>query len=256
MARIDVEAVTFRYEDMAMSFDLHVAAGACHAVIGPSGAGKTTLLSLIAGFDRPLSGQVSIGGHDVTRLAPAARPVTTLFQEHNLFAHLTAAENVGLGIHPGLRLDDAERDRVAAALAGVGLAGMEPRLPRQLSGGERQRVALARSLVRNRPVLLLDEPFAGLGPALRYEMLDLVAELRAAAGLTVVLVSHQPDDARRIAERAAFLHDGRVLAEGPIPALLDNPPVPELAAYLGLDDSTPPRPVRPRDPRLRQDLRK
>ncbi len=234
MARIDVEAATFAYEDMAMSFDLHVAAGACYAVIGPSGAGKTTLLSLIAGFDRPLSGHVSIGGRDVTNLAPAARPVTTLFQEHNLFAHLSAAENVGLGIHPGLRLDAADRERVAAALAGVGLAGMERRLPRQLSGGERQRVALARSLVRNRPVLLLDEPFAALGPALRYEMLDLVAELRAAAGLTVVLVSHQPEDARRIASRAAFLHDGRVLAEGPIPALLDSPPVPELAAYLGL----------------------
>lgn len=234
MTRIDVEAVTFRYEDMVMSFDLHVAAGACYAVIGPSGAGKTTLLSLIAGFDRPLSGRVLIGGRDVTGLAPAERPVTTLFQEHNLFAHLSVAENVGLGIHPGLRLDDAGRDRVAVALAGVGLAGMDRRLPRQLSGGERQRVALARSLVRNRPVLLLDEPFAALGPALRYEMLDLVAELRAAAGLTVVLVSHQPEDARRIADRAAFLHEGHVLTEGPIPALLDSPPVPELAAYLGL----------------------
>ncbi|MFQ5785948.1 MAG: thiamine ABC transporter ATP-binding protein [Alphaproteobacteria bacterium] len=233
MASVELEAVTFRYEDMAMEFDLRVAAGECFAVIGPSGAGKTTLLSLIAGFDAPLSGRVRIDGRDVTALAPALRPVTTLFQEHNLFAHLDAAENVGLGIDPGLRLAPDDRARVADALARVGLAGMERRLPRELSGGERQRVALARVLVRNRPVLLLDEPFAALGPALRFEMLDLVAELRAAAALTVVLVSHQPEDARRIADRAAFVHDGCILAQGPLPDLLDHPPAPELAAYLG-----------------------
>ena len=233
MASIDLSAVTFRYEDMAMSFTLHVDSGTCFAMIGPSGAGKTTLLSLIAGFERPLSGQVRIAGRDVTELAPAARPVTMLFQEHNLFAHLTAAENVGLGIHSGLRLGAADRERVRDALARVGLAGMERRLPRQLSGGERQRVALARSLVRNRPVLLLDEPFAALGPALRYEMLDLVDRLRTAAGLTVLLVSHQPEDARRIATRAAFVNAGKIVAEGPLPDLLDDPPARELAAYLG-----------------------
>ncbi len=233
MASIDLSAVTFRYEDMAMSFTLHVDSGTCFAMIGPSGAGKTTLLSLIAGFERPLSGQVRIAGRDVTELAPAARPVTMLFQEHNLFAHLTAAENVGLGIHPGLKLGAADRERVRDALARVGLAGMERRLPRQLSGGERQRVALARSLVRDRPVLLLDEPFAALGPALRYEMLDLVDRLRTAAGLTVLLVSHQPEDARRIATRAAFVNAGKIVAEGPLPDLLDDPPARELAAYLG-----------------------
>ena len=233
MASIDLSAVTFRYEDMPMSFTLHVDSGACFAMIGPSGAGKTTLLSLIAGFERPLSGQVRIAGRDVTELAPAARPVTMLFQEHNLFAHLTAAENVGLGIHSGLKLGAADRERVRDALARVGLAGMERRLPRQLSGGERQRVALARSLVRNRPVLLLDEPFAALGPALRYEMLDLVDRLRTAAGLTVLLVSHQPEDARRIATRAAFVNAGKIVAEGPLPDLLDDPPARELAAYLG-----------------------
>ncbi len=233
MASIDLSAVTFRYEDMAMSFTLHVDSGTCFAMIGPSGAGKTTLLSLIAGFERPLSGQVRIAGRDVTEFAPAARPVTMLFQEHNLFAHLTAAENVGLGIHSGLKLGAADRERVRDALARVGLAGMERRLPRQLSGGERQRVALARSLVRDRPVLLLDEPFAALGPALRYEMLDLVDRLRTAAGLTVLLVSHQPEDARRIATRAAFVNAGKIVAEGPLPDLLDDPPARELAAYLG-----------------------
>ena len=233
MARVELDDVRYRYDDMAMGFTLVVENGECFAVVGPSGAGKTTLLALIAGFERPLSGRVRIAGQEVTDLPPAERPVTTLFQEHNLFAHLTAEENVGLGIDPGLRLDAEGRRRVAQALARVGLAAKEKRLPRQLSGGERQRVALARSLVRRRPVLLLDEPFAALGPALRHEMLDLVDALRRSAGLTVILVSHQPEDARRIAARAAFLNEGRILAVGPMPALFDAPPVPELAAYLG-----------------------
>ena len=216
-----------------MSFTLHADAGECLAVIGPSGAGKSTLIALIAGFERPLAGRVLIGGRDVTGLVPAERPVTTLFQEHNLFSHLDVDANVGLGIHPGLRLAAADRTRVARALADVGLAGLGRRLPGQLSGGERQRAALARSLVRNRPVLLLDEPFAALGPALRSEMLDLVDRLRRRASLTVIMVSHLPEDARRIADRVAFVHAGRVLAVGPTAALLDRPLLPELAAYLG-----------------------
>ncbi|MEX2650246.1 MAG: thiamine ABC transporter ATP-binding protein [Alphaproteobacteria bacterium] len=230
---VEVEAVTFRFEDMAMDFTLAAQTGACLGILGPSGAGKTTLLNLIAGFETALSGRIAIDGVDVTRLPPARRPVSMLFQEHNLFAHLSVAANVGLGIDPGLRLTREDRARVADALAHVGLGGLARRLPGQLSGGERQRAALARAFVRRRPVLLLDEPFAALGPALRREMLDLVDSLRRKAGLTVLMVSHQPEDARRIAERTAFVFEGRVLAEGPTAALLDAPPVAELAAYLG-----------------------
>ncbi len=239
MASVELEGVRFRYREMRMEFTLRIPERQCFAVIGPSGAGKSTLLALIAGFERPLAGRVLIDGADVTALAPARRPVTTVFQEHNLLAHLSAADNVGLGIHPGLRLGRAERARVAEALARVGLAGFERRLPGELSGGERRRVALARALVMERPVLLLDEPFAALGPALRFEMLDLVAELQRAAAMTVVLVSHQPEDARRIARAGAFVHAGRVLAAGPVPELLDRPPVPELGAYLGDPNGAP-----------------
>ena len=230
---LQLEGVCFRYEDMEMRFDLSVGSGECVAVIGPSGAGKSTLLALVAGFERPLAGRILIAGRDATRDRPAARPVTSLFQEHNLFPHLTAAENVGLGLDPGLRLDAAGEAKVREALAHVGLAGLEARLPAQLSGGERQRVALARSLARNRPLLLLDEPFAALGPAQRREMLDLMNALARDRGFTVLFVSHQPEDARHAAGRTIFVKDGRILCDGPTADLFTPPLPPALAAYLG-----------------------
>ena len=233
MAGVDLDAVAFRYEDMRMRFDLHVEDGECLAVIGPSGAGKSTLLALIAGFERADSGSIRIAGQDVTHQHPSVRPVTMLFQDHNLFAHLDVAANVGLGIHPGLKLTAADRARVEAALEQVGLNGLAERLPAQLSGGERQRVALARSLVRQRPLLLLDEPFAALGPALRREMLDLVRALQGDRKLTVLLVSHQPEDALYVAARTAFVHGGHVLEIGATRALLNGAAGPELRAYLG-----------------------
>jgi len=233
MATIDLTSVTFRYEDMQMRFDLHVESGELLALIGPSGAGKSTLLSLIAGFERVESGAIRIDGADVTRVHPAVRPVTMLFQDHNLFAHLDVAANIGLGIHPGLKLTADDRAKVDWSLAQVGLEGFNGRLPAQLSGGERQRVALARSLVRNRPVLLLDEPFAALGPALRREMLDLVRTLQQSQNLTVLLVSHQPEDALYAAPRTAFVHDGHILQVAETRNLFDGAAVPELRAYLG-----------------------
>ncbi|MEQ9608513.1 MAG: thiamine ABC transporter ATP-binding protein [Kiloniellaceae bacterium] len=230
---LQVEGLTFRYEDMQMVFDLMLARGQCLAVLGPSGAGKSTLLSLIAGFEKPLSGRVLIAGEDVTPRKPADRPVTSLFQEHNLFAHLTVEENVGLGLDPGLRLDAAQRGAVAAELGRVGLEGLEKRRPAQLSGGQRQRVALARSLVRDKPLLLLDEPFSALDPGLRLEMLDLLRQLQAERGLTVVMVSHNPQDARRIAGEAAFVCDGRIVATGPTESLLAAREPAALRAFLG-----------------------
>ena len=141
------------------------------------------------------------------------RPVTMVFQDHNLFAHLDVKTNVGLGISPALKLTPADHERIATALERVGLTGFEHRLPGQLSGGERQRVAIARALVRDKPVLLLDEPFAALGPALRREMLDLVAEIHREKAMTVLIVTHQPEDARHAASRTAFVHQGRILAD-------------------------------------------
>lgn len=238
---VRLDDVHFAHGDTRFAFDIDIGDGEAVAVIGPSGSGKSTLLNLIAGFETPLSGDVVIGGQSVVSLPPAKRPVTMVFQENNLFAHMSVFDNVALGIDPALRLDAAGRDAVTAALARVGLAGMEGRLPAALSGGERQRVALARAFVRHRPVLALDEPFAALGPALRADMLDLLKSLAAEASMTLILVTHQPADAIRLGGRLAFVEGGRIAAHGEADSLLDAKKMPEnIRKYAG--DATKYRP--------------
>ncbi|MEK1891358.1 MAG: thiamine ABC transporter ATP-binding protein [Phyllobacterium sp.] len=236
-AAIRLESVDFDYGEMAMHFDLAVEPSSVVTIIGPSGSGKSTLLNLIAGFEPAKSGRVLIDGKDVTHAAPAERPVSMVFQENNLFAHLDVSANVGLGRRPDLRLDEADRVDVAEAIRKVGLAGKERRKPEALSGGERQRVAIARALVRNRPVLLLDEAFASLGPALRHEMLELVETLQRETGMTVVMVTHHPHDALRVPSTLVFLDNGRIAAIGPAQKLLSDQGPPLLRKYLGSKDS-------------------
>ncbi|SKA06689.1 thiamine ABC transporter ATP-binding protein [Consotaella salsifontis] len=230
-----LEGVDYAYEGMTMHFDLAVTAGEWLAVIGPSGAGKSTLLDLVAGFLAPDAGRIVIDGADMAGIAPAERPVSFVFQENNLFAHLTAAENVGLGLAPRLSLSRETRARASQALAEVGLAGFDDRRPAEMSGGERQRVALARAFVRDRPLILLDEPFAALGPALRREMLALLDERRRRAErpITILMVTHQPEDARGFADCVAFLERGRIATLGPTESVLDGNETPGVADYLG-----------------------
>jgi thiamine transport system ATP-binding protein len=213
-AAVRLDNVSFSYGDAAFLFDVEFAVSRITAIMGPSGSGKSTLLNLVAGFEKPRSGRVLVGGADVGAEPPSARPMSMVFQENNLFAHLSAERNVGLGRSPSLSLNHADRAAIAGALKRVGLAGKERRLPRELSGGERQRVALARVMVRDRPVLLLDEPFASLGPALRDDMLDLVAGVHAERRMTVLFVTHQPEDARRIGQDMVFLDNGTIAATG------------------------------------------
>ncbi len=208
---ITLEGVTFRYETMLMNFNLEVADGELMAVIGPSGAGKSTLLSLIAGFDEPVSGQIKIAGVDMADCAPDQRPVDMIFQDNNSFAHLDVWTNVALGISPKLKLDAKQSATVDNALAVVGLTSFKNRRPTELSGGERQRIAIARTLVRDKPVLLLDEPFTALGPALRREMLDLLLRIQREKKLTILMVTHQPEDARHAASKIGFVESGQIL---------------------------------------------
>ncbi|MCG3268391.1 ATP-binding cassette domain-containing protein [Yoonia sp. I 8.24] len=226
------EDLELRYDDFSLRADLRFATGAITALIGPSGAGKSTLLAAIAGFLTPASGRVSWASADITAQSPAGRPISMLFQDNNLFPHLTIAQNVGLGLRPGLRLSASQMSHVNVVLESVGLAGMGTRKPAALSGGQQSRAALARVLLADRPLVLLDEPFAALGPSLKAEMLDLVKQRLTDQGRSVIMVTHDPDDAKRIADAVAVVADGVVTDPVPTAALFDNPP-PVLAAYLG-----------------------
>ncbi len=217
--------------ELTATFD--VASGERVAILGASGSGKSTLLDVIAGFRQPEAGVIRWHGTDITNRPPAERPVSILFQDTNLFPHLTIRQNLALALNPATGiLRKGDEARIETGLARVGLSGFASRRLSEMSGGQQSRAALARVLVQARPVLLLDEPFAALGPALKDEMLDLVAGVADGEGLTVLLVSHDPKDARRFAPRSVFVDGGEVTAPQDTRALLDDPP-PSLRAYLG-----------------------
>ena len=232
-AGIALDGVRLRLGTQDFDFDTVLPAGRIIAVTGPSGSGKTTLLNLLAGFETPDRGRVVLAGEDVTTLHPSERPVSLVFQDNNLFSHLDLFTNIGLGISPRFALSSADRDRISAALARVGLAGFEKRLPPSLSGGERQRAAFARALVRNRPVLLLDEPFAALDPSLRQSMAALLQTLHDDTGNTVLLVTHDPAEVRRLADHAVFVAQGRIALSAPVEEFLAHRDIPEVLDFLG-----------------------
>ncbi|WP_317179918.1 thiamine ABC transporter ATP-binding protein ThiQ [Lelliottia amnigena] len=214
--------VTWLYQHLPMRFTLTAQQGEMIAILGPSGAGKSTLLNLIAGFLPPARGEMTINGQDHTHTPPSQRPVSMLFQENNLFTHLTVRQNIGLGMDPGLKLTAKQRQKCDAIAQQMGLTELSDRLPGELSGGQRQRVALARCLVREQPILLLDEPFSALDPALRQEMLQLVKDVCLQKQLTMLMVSHSVEDAASIAPRAVVIADGRIAWDGETQALLSG----------------------------------
>lgn len=188
--------------------------GEITAIEGQSGAGKSTLLDLIAGFLVPQSGTLELDGKSLLGLPPEQRPVSILFQTDALFEHLTAARNIELGLPRGLVREERQR-RVAAALAEVGLAGKDGQRASTLSGGEKQRVALARTLLRNRPIVLLDEPFSALDDATRRDVRELVLRLTVTHGWITLLVSHHADDAEALSAKRYRLVDGQLKAVEP-----------------------------------------
>ena len=193
-----------------MEFDLQVAAGELVAMVGPSGAGKSTLLNFIAGFVLPTRGEIWLNGENHTRSAPYERPVSMLFQENNLFPHLTVQQNLALGLKTSLKLTALEQQQLAQVADAVGLGAFLSRLPNSLSGGQKQRVALARCLLRDKPILLLDEPFSALDPELRMEMLNLIDELCRSKHLTLLLVTHQPSELAGKVDRILQVENGRI----------------------------------------------
>lgn len=230
---LTLDGLYIQQGDFSLSANWAVPVGARVALVGPSGAGKSTLLLAIAGFLPLKAGRVFWAGENITNFAPGDRPLSLLFQDQNLFPHLTIAQNLGLGLNPSLKLTSDHHDQITQAMARVGLSGMGDRKPGSLSGGQQGRASLARALLRARPILLLDEPFAALGPALKAEMLDLVAEVAASMAATVLLVTHDPADAKRFADHTVVVADN--IAQAPAPTLeLFNHPPPALARYLGV----------------------
>jgi thiamine transport system ATP-binding protein len=226
---LQLDQVVLVQDDFRLTADWQVARV---AIIGPSGAGKSTLLSAIAGFFAPISGAIRWQGRDLAEVPPGNRPVSILFQDQNLFPHLTLTQNLGLGLRLDLKLTPDQIGQVDTALARVGLAGLGSRRPAQLSGGQLGRAALARALLRARPVLLLDEPFAALGPALKAEMLALVADVAAETGAAVLMVTHDPRDAQGFAAQTVLVAEGVAAAPVATEALFASPPA-ALASYLG-----------------------
>lgn len=228
-----VKDLIIQQADFTLTADFEIAAGARVAVLGPSGAGKSTLLGAVGGYVACAQGRVIVDGHDVSDAPPDQRGIAMLFQDGNLFPHLSLAQNVGLGLRPALRLTDTETAQVHVALERVGLAGVESRKPGDVSGGQQSRAALARMLIQSKPLMLLDEPFSALGPALRSEMLALTSEVARDSGATVLMITHDPRDAERASDQIVFVDEGQAHAPRAVADVMADPPE-ALRTYLGL----------------------
>ena len=213
--------------------DLHVEAGEFLTLLGPSGCGKTTLLRMIAGLEAVTGGAILVGGTDVTELPPHRRDTSIMFQDYALFPHKTLADNVSYGLK--MRgIPRAKRDAAAQEwLARIGLPGMGARLPHQLSGGQRQRVALARSLIINPGVLLLDEPLGALDANLRKQMQGELKHLHREVGLTFVYVTHDQEEALTMSDRIAVMNDGAIEQLSPPQTVYDRPGTEFVARFIG-----------------------
>lgn len=214
--------------------DLDIEAGEFVSIVGPSGSGKTTLLTMIAGFEVPTAGTIVVGERDLTMVAPNHRDIGMVFQKYALFPHMTVHKNVGFPLKMrGRSRGSAPGPRVDAALQLVQLSGFEHRYPHQLSGGQQQRVAVARALVFDPPVLLMDEPLGALDKKLREAMQFEIKSIQERLGVTVVYVTHDQEEALTMSDRVAVMNKGRLEQIGRPAELYANPCSPFVADFVG-----------------------
>ncbi len=203
------------------------------ALLGPSGCGKTTLMRMLAGFERPSSGRVILGGEDIGAVPPYRRPVNMMFQSYALFPHMTVEQNIAFGLKQD-RLPKAEiAERVAEMLRLVRMEEFGKRKPHQLSGGQRQRVALARSLAQRPKVLLLDEPLAALDKKLRESTQFELMDLQVSLGMTFLIVTHDQEEAMTVADRIAVMDRGKLVQVAPPAELYEQPNSRYVADFVG-----------------------
>jgi putative spermidine/putrescine transport system ATP-binding protein len=234
-AEVSVEGIRKRFGGVTAVDDvhLHVGAGEFFTLLGPSGSGKTTTLRVIAGFERPDAGTVSLDGEDITNEPPYSRDVNTVFQDYALFPHMTVAENVAYGLKVK-KVPRAERaERVGEVLERVRLADYGGRKPVQLSGGQRQRVALARSIVNRPKVLLLDEPLGALDLKLRQEMQEFLKGLQQELGMTFLYVTHDQEEALTMSDHVAVFNEGRIEQVGTPTEIYERPTTEFVAGFVG-----------------------
>ena len=181
-----------------------------YAVLGPSGAGKSTFLNLISGFASISSGSIVWNGKEISNLPPAKRNVSILFQDNNLFPHLSVWRNLALAVTHWPKISRDNEEKLKAVMSEVGILGLENRKPSQLSGGQQSRVALARVLLQKNKILLLDEPFSALGPSLKDQMLELIKKISKNKKLLVLMVTHDPADAKKVASQTLVIKDKKV----------------------------------------------
>jgi len=234
-ARIEIRGVTKRFGSFTAvdAVDLVVEAGEFVTLLGPSGCGKTTLLRMLSGFETPSEGTISIGGDDVTHLAPYRRNVNQVFQSYALFPHMTVRENIAFGLKMQKTAAAEVAKRVAEVVELVALTGFEQRKPHQLSGGQRQRVALARAIVPRPQVLLLDEPLSALDAKLRQQMQIELKRLQKHLGMTFVFVTHDQVEALTMSDRIAVFNRGRIEQVGTATEIYRRPRTPFVADFIG-----------------------
>jgi putative spermidine/putrescine transport system ATP-binding protein len=218
------------------NLDLDVVEGELIALLGPSGCGKTTTMRAIAGLLTPTSGSIAIDGRDVTRLAANKRGIGLVFQSYALFPHLSAFENVAFGLRLQKMPEDEIRERTEAGIATVGLSGFEKRKPTEMSGGQQQRLALARSLVMEPKVLLLDEPLSNLDARLRLEMRTELQRVQKKTGVTMVFVTHDQAEALALADRIVLMKDGKIEQLGAPHELYAEPATAFAAEFMGFEN--------------------
>jgi putative spermidine/putrescine transport system ATP-binding protein len=234
-ADVGVEGARKTYGDVVAvdGVDLAVADGEFFTLLGPSGSGKTTTLRMIAGFEQPDAGRITLGGEDITRQPPYARDVNTVFQDYALFPHMTVADNVGYGLKVrGVARKD-RTSQVAEVLRMVRLDDYGGRKPVQLSGGQRQRVALARSIVNRPKVLLLDEPLGALDLKLRQEMQVFLKALQQDLGMTFLYVTHDQEEALTMSDHVAVFNEGRIEQVGTPNEIYERPATEFVAGFVG-----------------------